>query len=365
MRVLLFLVLLGIQLSAYAGALKPGFDADEYIETLQRCSGHMNRVLFPKTAPKLKYTRLYKSPEMGLHNQWSLWRSADGATIAINLRGTVPATDNGMENIFAAMIPATGTLKMSDTGEFHYQFASHPDAMVHAGWSIGICSMIPDIVAHIREQYAAGVRQVVIEGHSQGGALAFLLRAYLHYQVQAGALPSDIVFKTYSSAAPKPGNLFFAYDYAAINRDGWAFSVVSSLDWVPEMPFSVQRYSDINTVNPFTWDKSILKKQKFFVRLVLNRVYNRTNRATRKAQRRFEHYLGNATWKFLRKYMPGAERPKFEHSFNYVPAGTLVVLTPDEAYYKQFAAKPNHIFMHHFFEQYYFLVRHIYKKEGV
>ncbi len=363
---LIFIAFLFVILQpAGAKDLKPGFDADEYIEVLQRCAGQIKHTIFAKTAAPLTFHKVYTSPEVGLHNRWELWESDDKTTIAVNLRGTVSAVDNGLENIYAAMIPATGKLKMSGSTEFNYQFADNPRALVHAGWTLGICSMIPDIVNHIQEYYGKGMRQVIIEGHSQGGAMAYLLRSHLHYQGVGGKLPKDIVYKTYCSAAPKPGNLYYAYDFDAVTRDGWAFNVVSSIDWVPEMPFTIQRYSDVNEVSPFNISHPLMKKQNIFIRLYLRHVYNRTNRASRRAQRRYQHYLGHKAYKFVRRYMKGVGRPEYAASTAYATAGTRIVLVPDEAYYKQFASIKQHMFMHHFFEQYYFLVKHIYKHEGV
>ncbi len=131
------------------------------------------------------------------------------------------------------------------------------------------------------------------------------------------------------------------------------------------MPFTVQRYTDVSEVNPFVAGKSSVKKQNFFVKVYLKHVYNKTNRATRRAQRRFEHYLGRTAYRFLHRFMPDGERPHFVHSANYMPAGTLVVLVPDAAYDKQFEKVKYNMFMHHFFEQYYFLVKRIYKNQGV
>jgi hypothetical protein len=61
----------------------------------------------------------------------------------------------------------------------------------------------------------------------------------------------DIKFKTYCSAAPKPGNLYFSYDYEADNQIGWSFTVVNGADWVPELPVSIQSIGDFNKTNPF------------------------------------------------------------------------------------------------------------------
>ena len=51
---------------------------------------------------------------------------------------------------------------------------------------------------------------------------------------------TSLNIKTYCSAAPKPGNLFYAYDFEHITEGGWAFNVVNSADWVPELPSTTQ-----------------------------------------------------------------------------------------------------------------------------
>ena len=351
--------------SVPAQQLKPGFDADEYIGVLQRCAGQIGHVIYPASAPKLSWQKVYTSKELGLHNHWELWLSTDKTVMAVNLRGTTRDMDNGLENLYSAMIPATGALKINDSTTYNYKFSADARAMVHVGWTIGICSMLPDIMAHVNEQYAKGVKQIIVEGHSQGGSLSFLLSAYLHCQVADGKLPADLIIKTYCSAAPKTGNLYFAYDFDYMNRDGWAHTVVSSIDWVPEMPYTIQKIGDVNDVNPFKSYKVVLKKQNIFVRLYLSHVYNRMTRSTRRAQRRYEKHMGGTAYKFVRKYLPQFEQPTYTHSLNYVSAGTPVVLVPDDAYYKEFANSKQHVFMHHFFEQYYFLTNRIYKQQGV
>jgi hypothetical protein len=60
---------------------------------------------------------------------------------------------------------------------------------------------------------------------SQGGALTFLLTPYLYSLQTQGKLPSDIRFKNYSTAAPKVGNLYYAYDYAEMMQFGWALTI--------------------------------------------------------------------------------------------------------------------------------------------
>lgn len=62
----------------------------------------------------------------------------------------------------------------------------------------------------------------------------------------------NILVKTYASAAPKMGNMYFAYDYDNANRSRWSFSIINTADPVPEIPFTTQQIDiDMNDPNPY------------------------------------------------------------------------------------------------------------------
>ena len=147
--------------------------------------------------------------------------------------------------------------------------------------------------------YITGDRDFIIMGHSQGGAIAYLLTAYLYNLQKLGSLPADIRLKTYCSAGPKPGNLYFAYEYEALTQMGWAYNVVNSADWVPETPFSIQTLDDFNTTNPFTDAKGALGEQGFFKGFVLKSMYNKMDRKTKKAMKYYCKNLGKRLGKML------------------------------------------------------------------
>lgn len=174
---------------------------------------------------------------------------------------------------------------------------------------------------------------MIIMGHSQGGAIGFLLTAHLLSLQKRDMLPSDIQFKTYCSAGPKPGNLYFAYDYEAITQQGWAYNVVNSADWVPEVPVSIQTVEDFNVVNPFTNIKVTIKKQKFLTRVVMNHAYNKLYKPTKRAQRNYQKILGDITSRSVQKVVPRFVPPKYYSSSDNVRTGTTIVLQPDEEYY--------------------------------
>jgi len=353
MRGLIFGLLVCIYFPLQAQQLKPGFDPKEYHDLLSLPErGDSAMGVHPDN-----YQLLYTSPEVGFYNRWFLWKRNDGVVV-INIRGTIGKTESWLANFYAAMIPATGSLQLTDSTIFDYKLAKDSIApYVHVGWTVALGFMAPDIVAHIKEQYKAGAREFIVMGHSQGGAIAFLTRSYLEY---LPGMPKDIKYKTYCSAAPKPGNLFYAYDFDFITRDGWGFRVVNAADWVPETPLSLQRVTDFNTVNPFIDIPGTLKKQKFFVRLYGNMVYNKLTRATNRSVRRYRKYLGNFVYKLSKKQLPQLRQPAYVYSNNYMTAGSPVILMPDEEYNKLYPFDGKNVFIHHMPAHYLFLLKKYY-----
>lgn len=360
-RLLLLIFLPAINIAVAQHTLQPGFKSSEYADLLS-LAFHRSSIadsIVRKTA-KDPYKMEYRSDEVGLQNRWTLYLRDDNVAV-IDLRGTVNHLPSWMANFYAAMIPATGTLQLNDSTKFDYQLASDPKATVHAGWTIAIGHLAPEIIKKINEYYHKNVKEFFIAGHSQGGSLAFLLRSYLHYQQQQKTIPPDIIFKTYCSAAPKPGNMYYAYDFDFITRGGWAFNVVNAADWVPETPFSIQTLNDFNPTNPFVNTKSILKKQKLLIRVAGNIVYNKLERKPRKAQKKMEKYLGKVVYKKgIKKILPQLQEPAYSHSNNYMRAGIPVILMPDEAYREKFPDSKQKAFIHHSFAAYSFLASKYY-----
>jgi hypothetical protein len=355
-----------IPVSLGAQNLKTGFDAREYLDLLSIAFGNYDS--FSKTTKDTPlYRWQYRSRVTGLDNRWNLWLRRDAKVAVISVRGTVGTATSWLANFYATMQPATGTIRLNDTTNFTYKLSDHPEAKVHTGWLISLGFLSTDIERKIRDLYKAGVRQFLITGHSQGGGIAYLLRSYLYYRTKEGALPPDIRYKTYCSAAPKPGNLYYAYDYEFINRDGWAFNVVNVADWVPETPVSIQQFGDMNPLNPFTEAKGILKSQNVPVRIFGHIIYGKLDRATRKAARKYRQVLGRGIGKQVVKRKKGLSRPEDEASLNYMRAGTFVVLMPDEGYYQKFTndpSTPKGVFTHHTFEAYAYLLLKDYPREN-
>jgi len=357
----IFLCLIGCLLPAgYAAAqhLRPGFDKAEYIELLKVCARH-GSADYVKNIPEPEHSvMVYRSPVVGLENRWDLWIRDDKVAI-LSIRGTTASQVSWLANFYAAMVPAKGTLQLSRAERFAYNLADDPKAAVHVGWLFSTAYLSRDILPRLDSVYRSGIRDVVIIGHSQGGAIAYLLTAHLYRLQQQGLLPPDIRFKTYCSASPKPGNLYFAYDYERMTRGGWAYNVVNTADWVPETPVSIQTTSDYNRTNLFAIAPDLIRKLKFPMNWIGKYAYGRLNNPVKRIQRRYERYLGRMAARQVKKHFPDYVPPAYYPSSDYVRTGNTIVLYADPAYYKLYPDSKNNIFIHHFFEPYIYLARQL------
>ncbi|MFN8253348.1 MAG: lipase family protein [Ferruginibacter sp.] len=345
-----------ISIAAAAQQLKPGFSKEEYAELMKvSARSSASRSYYEKLPAPRHFKMLYQSPVMGLDNMWDLWINENNVA-ALSIRGTTKHAVSWLANFYAAMVPAKGELQVSSDYNFKYELAANPNATVHTGWLICTAFLSRDMLPKIDSLYKKGVREFYITGHSQGGAIAFLLTAYLYHLQKQQLLPADIRFKTYCSAAPKPGNLYFAYDYEALTQNGWAYNVVNSADWVPETPLSIQTTEDFNMTNPFSITKPVIKKQPFLKKIALNHVYNRLDKSTKKAAKKYRKYLGTMIAKMLKESLPGFVQPVYAKSFDYTRAGNTIVLQADEAYYKLYPNSKTDIFVHHFHKPYLYLL---------
>jgi hypothetical protein len=339
-----------------AQPLQPGFNKAEYAELMKVSArtaadtGYAGRLPAPQ-----RFRMVYRAPVTGMDNRWDLWTDGLGSA-AVSIRGTTKKDVSWLENFYAAMVPAVGQLQLPGGALFTYELASHPQAAVHAGWLVGMASMAADIVAKIDSAYRSGTRNFYIVGHSQGGAIAYLLTAHLRQLQAANTLPAGMRIKTYCSAAPKPGNTQFAYAYESATFGGWAFNVVNSADWVPESTISIQTIQDFNNLNPFANAKATLRKTKFPARLALKHVYNRLSKTTAKADKTYRKYLGTVVGKRVQKVLPGLKMPAYFSSTNYVRTGTQVVLLADSAYFSRYPDTSGNIFIHHLHAPYLYLL---------
>lgn len=347
--------------SVNAQQLKPGFDKQEYIELLKIMQ--KQHVAFEKwqadtlvPAPQSRF--VYRSPLVGIANMWDLWITRERVPV-LSVRGTVADPVSWLANLYAAMVPATGSLKLADNFTFDYHLADDPRANVHVGWLISMAYIARDMVPRIDSCYKAGMKEFLIMGHSQGGGICFLLITHLENLKEQGKLPKDIRFKTYCSAGPKPGNLYYAYAFEHLTRNGWAMNVVNSADWVPEVPFSIQTKNDFNRTNFFVLADPMIRKQKLPGRVIAKHVYRKLTRPGLKAQRKYELYLGRMASKTIKKVLPEFEVPDYAACNNYVRTGHTIVLFAKKDYYDKFPDSKTNIWIHHLTSPYLYLANHL------
>lgn len=341
--------------------LKSGFDKSEYLESLTI----NHRAHFPidkwdslTSMPQPQNFRfVYRSPEVAFDNLWDFWVHRQKPLGLIAIRGSIATQVSFLANLYAAMIPAAGEIQLDHDFLFRYQLAEHPQAAVQVGWFVAMAYLSKSIVPKLDSCYQTGIKDFILTGHSQGGAITYMLTAHLKHLQKAGQLPPDIQFKTYCSASPKPGNLFFAYDFETQTVGGWAFNVINTADWVPDVPFSVQTVNDFTEVNPFRNVKTIIKRQKFPANIALKRAYRQLSKPGLKAQKNYEKYLGVMVSKAVRKQFPNYVTPDYVQSNYYVRTGTTIVLYADEVYQKHFEkeAEKYGIWHHHQPEKYLYL----------
>ncbi len=339
-----------------AQQLSPGFDKQEFIELLKIGARTTADSSYYRKIPAPQHSSLiYQSQKVGFDNLWQLWRFNNEVAV-ISIRGTTKTAVSFFANMYAAMVPAKGKLDLEKDFSFEYELSADKRAAVHVGFLIALAYLSRDIEPKIDSCYKTGIKEFIIAGHSQGAAITYLLTSYLEHLKKTGRLPNDIRFKTCASASPKPGNLYYAYDFENLTKNGWSYNVVNSVDWVPELPFSIQTINDMSETNPFLNAKKMIKKQKFPSSFVLRIAYNQLSKPAKKAQRKYEKWLGKRFGKFVKKNgLKEITLPEYFNSNSYVRTGTTIVMVPDSSYFVKFPEIKDSIWHNHIHAPYLFL----------
>lgn len=235
-----FLILLFTSVSAYSSAQHvAGFDAKEARDLIQICNSFTyldlegsDAVIVPK-----EYSRIYTSPAYGMDNMFQVYVNQSKTKAVLNFRGSTDQKSSWLENMYSSLVPAKDTIFKGKT-PFVYTCAESQDAAIHAGYILALSYCMDDILKQIQSLNKQGIYAVYITGHSQGGALAQMTRAYLYF-LPKSKLSSKNSFKVYAFANPMIGNKAFAQEYQQRFADpGFSFLLHNPEDIVPKMPVS-------------------------------------------------------------------------------------------------------------------------------
>jgi hypothetical protein len=188
-------------------------------------------------------------------NVFSLWKSKSiSNTFSLIVRGTVLTQASVLEDLLSLLMNATGSVP-----GINWQFAAPSPgptliapgqpAGVHAGFAVGAIYVSLGLNGELGLDPPPPVlpagSKIYIAGHSQGAAVATLLSSLFHYDRMMQQ--RNYSYKTYAFAQPKPGNDTYQSDFESVfSNNGFGFRVTNSLDFVPQLPFTIEIPTDLN-----------------------------------------------------------------------------------------------------------------------
>jgi hypothetical protein len=194
---------------------------------------------------------------------------------------------------------------------------------VHSGYALAVVVLSPLLLEQIGKLNHKGIFNIIITGHSQGGALANLSRAYLE-NLPKGTISSDNIFKTYAFANPMCGNKAFAEEYQVrycINN--MSYSIINPADLVPKMPMNYQEEG--NLINAQLVQNWIQGKEAFDIRKI------GMDFVLRKAKPLVTYHIQSSNRlieMFVSKSYTSVTMPAYTEDINYFQTGTIRELKP-------------------------------------
>lgn len=302
--------------------LQPGFDKVEAKEMIQLCNSYTYLDLYgsDKEIIPAGYVKEYTSPSLGMDNVFQVYRH--GTIGIINFRGSTTKKTSWLENLYASMIPVKGTIEVNER-KFKYKVGKDTSSAVHAGYMLAISFLEEEVRTQIKRLNKDGIFDIILTGHSQGGAIAQLMRAHLEeepfYRVR-----KKNNYKVYAFANPMIGNRSFSNEYARkFCEDGMSFVILNPDDFVPNMP--------INFKDGQSWEEQLITLltdsdsfdgkeaaiggfMSFFKGNIESIAKNLSERINKK----------------LMKELGDISMPSYKQGINYVHTGNVILISPTE-----------------------------------
>lgn len=249
-----------------AANVQPGFDFDEMRTLLEIAQQTYAGIAPSKGAPPVPAppanrqldTDLTPKGATLLDNYWQVRRNqGEDNQYCIAVRGAVATAPSVLEDLLLPPVRVRLAISLAHWGiplNLDFDLAcdeadSPVVAGVHAGFALGLMSILFTTNAPLWVTLLGFPEdaRIYITGHSQGASVALLLTSFVRHS-ELFSFKHD---KTYVFAPAKPGNDHYAYDLGRMACvRGLAYSAVSTQDWVPQVPFTLEGLEAINRPNP-------------------------------------------------------------------------------------------------------------------
>ena len=266
------------------------------------------------------YKKEFTSGTHGMDNKFQVYTK--GKLGIINLRGSTDKQMSWMENIYSAMIPAKGVIKMQDTN-FEYTFAKDTAAAVHAGYALGLAYLSQSLIMQVKYLNALGIYDFILTGHSQGGALAIMLRAYLE-NLPEGTISDKNRFKNYVFAHPMAGNKAFTNEYIErFSNNNSSFSIINPADPIPKLPvtYAEGKFFSPDNISSF-FDGGTIDKKSVLMSLFMQK-YEQTVSG-------YVQSISQSLTKQITKELGAVNMPAYVQDINYKQITPITELRPFE-----------------------------------
>ncbi len=303
--------------------LAEGYSKKEVCDMIALCNSFSFLEMFKSDTEVIPsdYKRIYSSPVMGMDNKYQIYQK--GMVAVINIRGSTDKKLSWLENFYSSMIPAKGKIKINGKSN-EYCFARDKNATVHCGYALAIVILSKDIMPQIESLNKKGIYDFIITGHSQGGALAHMLRAYLE-NLGPKKLSEKNKFKTYAFACPMVGNKEFVAGYSKRYCDTkTSYTIINPSDVVTLFPIT---YNDGTYVTAEDLKTLLYNTDSFsFTKFVFNAAVN----FFEKNIAHTVNYMGNSLSKEISKDIGTVEMPKAVVNINYHKMSNVIEIAPAE-----------------------------------
>ena len=243
--------------------LQKGFNPQEAKEMIMVCNSFTYLDLYrdDEEIIPIGYMKTYTSRKAGMDNVFQVY--THGKIGVINFRGSTANKFSWLANMYSELLPIEGEIKVKDI-TFNYKMGQDSLSAIHSGYTLALAFLHKDILSQIKRLNDKGIYDILITGHSQGGALAVLTRAYLKY-VNPEELDPKNNFKVYAFAMPMVGNKSFVNEYnRSFSTPEMSYALVNPEDLVPSLPISYNDSTFIrDNVAALMSDKMDLDKSQF------------------------------------------------------------------------------------------------------